>query len=160
VGLAALALVAGLEVLRRTLDAPASPFAGPPEVEPARREVDGGPTPVPGLPSRDVEPARLTIDFKHTLEKGTVIVLVDGSPVLERRIRGAVKKSLFRIKLREGRLFQSVEVPPGRHEIAVRVLWEDDQRMDTITGEFTAGATRRLSATLGRIGKQLSVAWE
>ena len=63
-------------------------------------------------------------------------------------------------KIREGRVVQAIELPPGRHEIVVRVLWGDDERTSEIAGNFTAGATRRLSAKIGRIGKSLSVEWE
>lgn len=161
-GLGALALVVGLELLRRELEAPDSAPAGRPAVELERREEPSPSTGGAELPSLE-EPkpiARLTIDFKHTLEKGTLVVTVDGAKVLERRVSGTIKKSLLGIKLREGRLRQVVELPPGRHEVAVKVLWGDDQRSDKIAGDFAAGATRRLSAKLGRLGKSLSIGWE
>jgi Protein kinase domain len=164
VGLVAFALVVGLELLRRELETPEATPGGRPAVDPLPR-VEEGTDAKNGsdLPSIEETPgpmARLSIDFKHTLEKGTLVVSVDGAKVLERRVRGAVKKSLLGIKLREGRLVQVIELPPGRHEIAVKVLWGDDERTSKIAGNFTAGATRRLSAKVGRIGKPLSVEWE
>jgi hypothetical protein len=42
----------------------------------------------------------------------------------------------------------------------VEVRWGDDRRQDTIAGTFAAGATRRLSARLARLGKGLSVEWQ
>jgi hypothetical protein len=158
VGLLALALVAGLELLRRKVEEPVAAPGGPPAVEPARREETTVPTSLAGLPSRDE--ARLAIDFKHPIERGTLVVLVDGSPVLERRISAAVTKTLLGIKLREGHLHQVVEVTPGRHEIGVRVRWADEQRTDSITAVFAAGATRRLSAKISRVGNRLSLDWE
>lgn len=162
VGLVALALVAGLELLRRELETSDATPGARPDVDPRPRGEDASqPKSASGLPSiEDTSTAHLSIDFKHTLEKGTLLVSVDGAKVLQRRVSGAVKKSLLGIKLREGRVLQVIELPPGRHEIVVNVLWGDDERSSKITGDFTAGATRRLSAKVGRIGKLLSVEWE
>ena len=164
VGLVALALVGGLEFLRRELETPDATPGGRPTVDALTRgEAASQPKSASDLPSIEEKPAplaRLAIDFKHTLEKGTLAVSVDGTKVLQRRVSGAVKKSLLGIKLREGRLLQVIELSPGRHEIMVRVLWGDDERTRKIIGTFNAGATRRLSAKIGRIGKPLSVEWE
>jgi hypothetical protein len=159
----ALGLVGGLELLRRELEAPPSTAGGRPSVDPAGRGALVSPAPAASdLPSL-VEPkptARLAIEFRHTLERATLVVRVDGAKVLERRVTAAVKKSVLGIKFREGRLTQVVELPPGRHEVAVEVRWGDDRRQDTIAGTFAAGATRRLSARLARLGKGLSVEWQ
>ena len=163
VGLLALTLVGGLELLRRELERPGGTPAGVPSAEPlpwggaaSRSDV------VPDLPSiNDPGPlARLSLDFKHTLGRGTLVLLLDGDTIFESRVTGAVTRNLLGIKLREGRLRQVIEVPPGRHQIRLRVRWNDDERSETITGDFTAGATRKLSAKLGRIGKPLSVEWQ
>jgi len=163
VGLLALSLVGGLEILRRELEEPGGPAAGLPGAEPLPRSGDAprGDV-VPDLPSiEDPAPlARLSLDFRHTLEKGTLVLLLDGETILDSRVTGAVTRKLLGIKLREGRLRQVIEVPPGRHQIRLRVRWNGDQRSETITGDFAAGATRRLSARLGRIGRPLSVEWE
>ena len=164
VGLVALALVGGLEFLRRELETPDATPGGRPTVDALTRDdAASQPKSASDLPSIEEKPAalaRLAIDFKHTLEKGTLAVSVDGTNVLRRRVSGAVKKSLLGIKLREGRLLQVIELSPGRHEIMVRVLWGDDERTRKVIGTFNAGATRRLSAKIGRIGKPLSVEWE
>ena len=158
--LLALGLVAGLELLRRELEAPDTAPLGPPTVDADRREV-ARPSPDDlELPSIAPESARLALDFKHPLETGTLVVTVDDSRVLERRLSAAVKKSLFGIKLREGRLREVIDVTPGRHEVAVRVSWGEDQRNERLAGQFTAGRTRRLSARLARFGKGLSLEWE
>ena len=164
VGLVALALVGGLELLRRALDSADPSPGGRRPMEPLPRSEDlPNPKNDSQLPSLEETPspiARLSIDFKHTLEKGTLVVSVDGAKILQRRFSGTIKKSLFGIKLRGGRLLQVIELPPGRHELAVQVLWADDERTRKIAGNFTTGATRRLSITVGRIGKSLSVEWE
>jgi hypothetical protein len=163
VGLLALTLVGGLELLRRELERPGGTAAGLPKDEPLPRGGDPSRgNVVSDLPSiEDPAPlARLSLDFRHTLETGTLVLLLDGDTIIERRVTGAVTRKLLGIKLREGRLRQVIEVPPGRHQIRLRVRWNDDERSETITGDFTAGATRKLSARLGRIGKPLSVEWE
>lgn len=163
VGLLALALVGGLELLRRELERPGGTPAGLPAAEPLPRGGEASPGDVvPDLPSiTDPAPlARLSLDFRHTLEKGTLVLLLDGDTVLESRVTGAVTRKLLGIKLREGRLRHFIEVPPGRHQIRLIVRWSDDERSETITGDFAAGSTRRLSARLGRIGKPLSVEWQ
>lgn len=164
VGLVALALVAGLELLRRELETSDATPGARPDVDLLPRGEDASqPKNASGLPSIEdasTSIAHLSIDFKHTLEKGTLVVSIDGAKVLQRRVSGARKKSLLGIKLREGRVLQVIELPPGRHEIVVNVRWGDDERTSKITGDFTAGATRRLSAKVGRIGKPLSVEWE
>ena len=164
VGLLALALVAGLEVVRREIERPGWTPAGLPTVEP--RPQGGGVASgdiVPDLPSIEEQAppvARLALDFEHTLERGSLVLLLDGDTILDRRLAGAVTRKLLGIKLREGRLRQVIQVPPGRHQIQLRVRWSDDERSETLTGDFTAGATRRLSAKLGRIGKPLSIEWQ
>jgi len=162
-GLLALALVGGLELLRRELEAPEATTGGRPSVDPAERaEGAGTASSSSELPSLEEPkpPARLAIDFQHTLERGTLVVSIDGAKVLEQRVSGTVKKSVLGIKLREGRLQHVLEVAPGRHEIGVKVRWGDDERDERIAASFTAGATRRLSARVGRIGKRLSLDWE
>jgi hypothetical protein len=158
--LLALGMVGGLELLRRELEAPDTAPLGPPTVDPDRREIARPSPDGLELPSLAPETARLAVDFGHPLETGTLVVMVDGSPVLERRLSAAVKKSLFGIKLREGRLREVIDVAPGRHEIAVRVSWGEDQRNERIAGQFSAGRTRRLAASLARFGKRLSLEWQ
>jgi serine/threonine-protein kinase len=157
---AALALVAGLELLRRRLDSPGPPRAAP-SVDLDRREGAAPPSDGVELPSlASAEPARLSLDFRHTLERGTLVVTVDGTKLLERKVSAAVKKSVLGIKLREGSLREVIELPPGRHEVAVRVSWGDDQRSERVAGLFKPGATRRLTARVARIGKRLTLEWE
>jgi serine/threonine protein kinase len=163
VGLVALALVGGLELLRRELETSDATPGARPAADPLPRAEDPKPKSASGLPSIEqasAPTARLSVDFRHTLETGTLVVSVDGAKVLERGVSGVIKRSVLGIKLREGRLQQVVALSPGRHEITVRVLWGDDERTSKIAGNFSTGVTRRLSARVGRIGKDLSIEWE
>jgi serine/threonine protein kinase len=161
-GLLAMALVLGLEVVRRSLEAPGTPPAGLPTSDtPMRREASSGAGSAADLPSLEPPPtSRLSIDFRHTLESGILVVRVDGATVLESRVTGTVTRRILGIKLREGRLRQVIDVSPGRHSILVRVRWGDDERSDTIAGTFAAGTTRTLRASVGRIGRRLSMDWQ
>jgi hypothetical protein len=165
VGLLALTLVAGLEWVRREIEKPGRPPAGLPTAEPRPRtgEASHGDV-VPDLPSiqESASPAvaRLALDFEHPLEKGTLLLTLDGGTILERRFSGVVARNFLGIKVREGRLRQVIEIPPGRHQVRLRVRWNDDERSETVTGDFTPGATRKLAVKLGRIGKSLSVEWQ
>jgi hypothetical protein len=162
VGLLALALVLGLELVRRELDAPGAPPVGPPILDPVPRAEDSSADKgAPELPSLEPPPsARLSIDFRHTLENGTLVVRVDGNTVLQRRVAATVTKRFLGLKLREGSLRRVVDVSPGRHEISVSVRWEGEERSDRITGNFATGATRKLAARIGRVGRRLSIEWE
>jgi hypothetical protein len=165
VGLLALGLVVGAELLRRELETPGAPPAGPPAPDLVpRRDVSPDTRRAADLPPLETPPpppgARLYVEFRHTLENGTLVVSVDGATVIERRVAAAVTKSFLGIKLREGSLRQAVEVSPGRHVVTVKVRWGDDERTDTIAGTFTAGATRKLSANLARMGRRLSIEWQ
>ena len=157
----ALGLVGGLELLRHELEAPDAAATGRPTVDAEQREGVEAPSEGLELPSlASTETAKLSLEFRHTLESGTLLVTVDGSTVLERRVTATIKRSLFGIKLREGRMREVIEVPSGRHEVAVTVSWDGEQRSERAAGTFAAGATRRLSARVGRIGKRLSLEWE
>jgi hypothetical protein len=164
VGLLALTLVAGLELLRREIEKPRGTPPRLPTGEPrspgAEASSDEIVLDLPPLEEHAPPVARLSFDFEHPLEKGTLVLLLDGGPVLERRFSGVVTKRLLGIKLREGRLRQVLEVPPGRHHVQLKVRWGDEERSETVAGDFTAGATKKLSAKLGRIGKELSLEWE
>ena len=152
----------GLGLVRRSLEVPVTPAAGPPAPDtPTRPEASSAANSTADLPSLEPPPtARLSIDFRHTLESGTLVVRVDGATVLESRVTGTVTRKILGIKLREGRLRQVVDVSPGRHSIWVRVRWGGDERSRTIAGTFAAGATRTLKASVGRVGRRLSVEWQ
>lgn len=49
---------------------------------------------------------------------------------------------------------------PGRHDIKVRVAWDDNVKTETISGTLKPGTIRRLEADLGRIRKSLSLEWK
>ena len=71
----------------------------------------------------------------------------------------ASKKGLL-FTVRTGSYKDTLEVQPGRHNVRVKVAWEDNERTERLVGVFNAGVTRRLQVRLGRLRKNLSLEWE
>jgi eukaryotic-like serine/threonine-protein kinase len=107
-------------------------------------------------------PARLSIDLDHSLKAGLLRVFVDDEKVVEEEFGGKVKKDFAGLKLRGGHVTDTLEIKPGRREIRVQVTWEDNDRRETIRGDFKKGGSYRLKAKLGSFGgivKDLSLDW-
>jgi len=128
------------------------PKAAPPQV------VGSGPAPLaPPVPP----PARLAIDFEHGLKSGTLRIWVDDDLLLDEELDSRISKRILVLRSRKGNVEQTLDVPPGRHEIRVQVAWDDNVKNSQIWGNFTSGSTRRLSARIGGlIKKDLSLEWE
>jgi Protein kinase domain len=108
------------------------------------------------------EPARLTIDFEHSMKSGTLKVWVDDDQVMDERIDGRVSKDIGGFKLRKGRKTDTLDLSPGRHLVRVDVEWEGNAKTQTITGNFEAGKMMVLEARLGSLGglrRNLSLEW-
>ena len=140
--------------------------APPPTVaESGARDQDTATSPEGGAasdPAKAGEPARLLIDFEHSLKSGALRVWVDDTPVVEERLGGRVTKDIVGIQFRKGRHSDTLELTPGRHEVRVQVSWDDNFKTESIWGRFQPGSTRRLKAKLGGLGglrKSLSLEW-
>lgn len=165
-GVVAMVLVLGIEAWRRVTDSPAPPpsTTPPAPVSSPTPLASGVPTPFadPGLPSLDEPPpapatATLRFELDHTLKSGRALVFVDGAKVLDERLAATGGKSVLGLRVRSGRLGRALDVPPGRREVRVQLMWEDGGRSETIIVDVKAGATRRLAARLGRLKKNLSL---
>jgi hypothetical protein len=106
------------------------------------------------------EPSRLRIDFDHPLRRGILRVFVDDELALEEQLSGQQRKKALVFKLHQGSFQDELEITPGLHEVRVEVRWDDNVKTDRIVGNFRAGATRRLEASLGRIRRDLSLEWK
>jgi eukaryotic-like serine/threonine-protein kinase len=104
--------------------------------------------------------ARLRLRVEHSLEKGSLGVWIDGALVFETPLESRITKKVVAVKLREGRLDETLQLEPGKHHIRVEVAWEDNRRSEQTTGVFEADRTRELAVTLGRIKKNLSLDWK
>lgn len=145
------------------------PFAEPGgegEDEPEMMAPPAGtpsPTPLPDpLATPTPVPARLILDFEHTLREGTLRVFLDDRKVIDQAISGRVTRKVLGIEFRRGRVARNLEIPPGRRMVRLEVAWDDNLRTEEIEGAFNAGARLNLRARLGSIGglrKNLSLDW-
>jgi predicted Ser/Thr protein kinase len=114
---------------------------------------------IPGCPAL-VAPARLELDFQHSLRSGTLKVWIDDELALEEPLEGWVKKDLLVVKLWSGRERKTLEVRPGEHEVRLEVTGQGFVWSRSIRGQLDGGATRRLDARLeGMLEKELTVTW-
>lgn len=126
--------------------APTMPLpAAPPQVAPLAAPLD--------------QPARLTIDFEHPLESGTLKVWLDATLVVNENLNSRVSRKFLAVKVRKGRFQDVLQVNPGRYVVTVEVKGNDLRRSARLDGNLKAGSPRRLNIRLGG-NKELSVAWE
>ena len=155
-GVALLAGVAALHLLRRGGEAPA--FAPLPEGAPASRSRT---LPLPLLLPEGAEGAPaaqaafLRLELQHEIKSGQLLVFVDGEQVLDRPLRGRLTKKFLSRRYR-GSLREVIEVGPGKRRVRVQVLWDGREKSAAIMGTFQAGSQRRLVATMDG---DLSVDW-
>jgi len=108
----------------------------------------------------------LMLDAKSGVESGTLIVLVDGAEVYQRKLfaprmrRGLVKKVLNR----DLETFEAwIEIAPGKHEVTAQVLptGATSEYRDTVVVDIEAGETRRIKLAAGkRFGSDLSLKFD
>jgi serine/threonine protein kinase len=144
------------------------PFAEP-DVELEPPEVIATATPIPTptptpdpLTTPTPLPARLVLDFEHTLREGTLRLFLDNRKVIDQPISGRITRKILGIEFRRGRVARNIEISPGRRTIRLQVAWDDDVRTEEIEGAFNAGDRLNLRARLGSIGglrKNLSLDW-
>jgi serine/threonine protein kinase len=127
--------------------------------------------PVPATPPASASPAEteaqtsvpmaaLAIDFEYPLEDGRLLVWIDGKLGLDQDLAGRLSKSVVGIKIHKGSLERTLGVRPGRHEVRVRVAWDDNVKEETLATTFRGGSTQKLEIRLGRIRKNLSLEWK
>jgi hypothetical protein len=119
--------------------------AAPPKVAPLGAPLD--------------QPARLTIDFEHPLESGTLKVWLDATLVVNEKLNSRVSRKFLAVKVRKGSFQDVIQVNPGRYVVTVEVKGNDLRRSARLDGNLKAGSPRRLNIRLGG-NKELSVAWE
>jgi len=122
----------------------------------------GATEPAPTLPpAADV--ARLAISFEHSLKKGSLQVSVDDEVVIEQTLDSRVTRKVLSLRFRKGALNDTLDLAPGKHEVRVRVAWDDNVKAESIWANFEPGKVRTLKARLSGfagIRTSLSLEWE
>ena len=85
---------------------------------------------------------------------------VDGKSMMKEALDSRVTRKLLMLELRKGSVQQTLTLPPGRHEVRVRLQSGDDARTARATRTFRAGATRRLEVNVSRLGGDLTLEWK
>lgn len=99
------------------------------------------------------------LDVKHALREGHLRVWVDGALTIDSALHAPVTKRIVAIAIREGRIAKPVKIEPGRRELKVQVGWDKERRVATTAFEARPDATRVLEIRLGRMSKDLTLAW-
>ena len=134
----------------------------PPRAE-ASPATEATPLPEASAPSSaagEGEAGKLAVDFEHSLRSGLLRIWLDEELVVEQRLAGQASKKGLVFTVLKGSYKDTLEVKPGRHNLRVKVTWEDNERTERIFGTFKPGVTRRLLVRLGRLRKGLSLEWE
>ena len=103
--------------------------------------------------------------FEHSLQQGTLRVWLDDALIVETGLDSRVTRKLASLELRKGRVEQTLPLAPGNHEVKVQVAWDQSVKTEYISGHFSPGSTRRLSARLGGgvggfVRKNLKLEWK
>ena len=102
-----------------------------------------------------MRPAHLRLDAKSTLETGRLSLLLDGQEVYSRRLSAprSGNRVLGKMLGRNQETFEEwIQVPPGRHELAARVISEESgsELGDSVVVDLKAGETKTLRMVAGR----------
>ncbi|MCI0659350.1 MAG: serine/threonine protein kinase [Acidobacteria bacterium] len=102
-----------------------------------------------------MRPAHLKLDARSTLETGRLSLLLDGQEVYSRQLSAprTGNRVLGKLLRRDQESFEDwIRVPPGRHELAARVISEEagPQFGDSLVVDLKAGETRTLRMVAGR----------
>ena len=129
------------------------------------REPAGTPSrsspPAPPPPPPDV--ARLAVSFEHSLKHGSLQVSVDDEVVIEQALDSRVTRKVLSLRFRKGSLTNTLDLEPGKHEVRLRVEWDDNVKAESIWANFEPGKVRTLKARLGGfagIRTGLSLEWQ
>ena len=128
---------------------PAVPVTEPPAVE----------VPVVAEPAAAPAGSRIRLAVTHPFEDGRLIVWIDGVLVHEAKLQASSSRRIVAFKVREGSAQSMLEVTPGPHEVRVEVTWNQGRTTRTKVVDVADGATGLLEARVGRMSKDLSLAW-
>jgi eukaryotic-like serine/threonine-protein kinase len=145
---------------RRSVAAPIASRPAP--VEPVPSAHDVAP---PDVTASAEQRSHLAVRFEHSLQQGTLRVWLDDALIVETVLDSRVTRKLASLELRKGHVEQTLPLAPGTHQVRVQVAWDQSVKTEYISGHFSPGSTRRLSAKLGGgvggfVRKNLKLEWE
>ena len=106
------------------------------------------------------ENARISFGLEHSAKAVSLRVWVDDNLVVEKNVYGRLTRKILGMESYKGSFQEVLDVKSGRHDIKVRVAWDNNAKTETISGTLKPGVTRRLEADLGGIRKSLSLEWK
>jgi serine/threonine protein kinase len=139
------------------------------ETETRPREVPPSPSPAEpsglhwplSLPWIDPPPARLDVALEHPLRRGRIRVWVDDALLIDKPLTSRITRKVLIYKERRGLFHETVDAPPGDHDVRVRVDGDGFDEERHVRGRLASNATSRLSLDVGGIlTKDLEVAWK
>ena len=136
-----------------------------PEPVPGAVEATPEPSPTPWFRALlPAAPARLEVDFTHSIRYGILRVWVDDELVVEAPLNARVtKKVLLVYKKREGNLEEAIRVKPGEHFVKLEVEADGQRWSQRVLARFESGKVRRLGARLAGgflEDKSVELIWE
>jgi len=111
------------------------------------------------VPEAVAPASRIRLSVVHPFEDGRLIVWIDGVLVHEAKLEAAKSRRIVAFKVREGRAEKTLDVTPGPHEVRVELTWSQGRTERTKVVDAAPGATGLLEARVGRMSKDLSLAW-
>lgn len=103
----------------------------------------------------------LEVECNFSFRKATLQVFLDGQKIIDSPLEARYRPLRFS---RGGKFETGGPVPPGKHQVRVRVTSRDEDENEpfdqqaTIDGDFTAGAARRLLVEFPR--RRLTLRWK
>jgi hypothetical protein len=141
-----------------TIGASAHDRDAPPSPSPEASAAGTWPLTLPIFAPR---PARLDVTLEHSLRWGRIRVWVDDALLVDKPLTSRITKKVLMYKERRGHFHETVDAPPGDHQVRVRVDgdgFDEERRLRT---HLKSDATSQLSLDVGGIlTKDLEVAWK
>ncbi|MBI1951717.1 MAG: serine/threonine protein kinase [Acidobacteria bacterium] len=108
---------------------------------------------VPGPPDTvPVQAARLRLSLQHRFDSGRIEVRLDGSPLLEEKLKSPSGKTRF---------MRTIGIPPGSHRVEVRVVsGKDFDDIVGIQGDFRPKEQRNLNVSISPMTKRLKARFD
>jgi len=129
-----------------------SPASSGPLVKPPEGALAGLGA-VPGQPDAvSAQAARLRLSLQHRFDSGRIEVRLDGSPLLEEKLKSSSGKTRF---------MRTIGIPPGSHRVEVRVVsGEDFDDIVGVQGDFRPKEQKNLNVSISPVTKRLKARFD